>query len=123
MSETPYRERVLDHYQNPRHRGHLASPDRVGEADNPICGDRVRLELSLDEEGHVVDAAFTGDGCIICLASASMLAELAHGMHTDELEELDEQGLLEIVGVELGRARRQCALVALQSLRAALAPD
>lgn len=120
MAQSPYRERILDHYHNPRHRGRLERPDRVGEADNPVCGDRVRLELHLDRAGRVTEAAFEGDGCIISMASASMLTEHIHGQSLGELRELAEGDVLALLGVELGRARTQCALVALRALQAAL---
>ena len=120
MAQSPYRERILDHYHNPRHRGHLEAPDLVGEADNPICGDRVRMELRLDEAGRVVEVAFDGDGCIISMASASMLAERVHGHSREELKGLTQEDVLAMLGVELGRSRIQCALVSLRALQEAL---
>jgi len=124
MAQSPYREHIIDHFQRPRHRGSLAAPDRVGEADNPVCGDTVRLELRLDEGGRVAEAAFDGEGCVICLAAASMLTEYIHGQSAVELHALAEDDVLAMLGVELGRARTQCAVVALRALRAALhAPD
>jgi len=120
MVQTPYRERVLDHYHNPRHRGRLESPDLIGEADNAVCGDRVRLELRLGEAGQVTEVAFSGDGCIISMAAASMLADHIHGRSLEELGGLTEKEMLAMLGVGLGKARQRCALVALEALRAAL---
>jgi len=98
----------------------LEGPDLVGEADNPVCGDRVRLELRLDEAEQVVEAAFGGDGCVISMAAASMLAEQVHGLNLEELRGLTEKDMLAMLGVELGRARTQCALMPLRALQAAL---
>lgn len=120
MAQSPYRERILDHYQNPRHRGRLAAPDLVGEADNAVCGDRVRLELGLDDAGRVEQVAFSGEGCVISMAAASMLAQHVQGRTRRELEELTEDNMMSLLGVDLGRARTHCALVALQALKAAL---
>lgn len=120
MAQSPYRERILDHYHNPRHQGRLEAPDLVGEADNPVCGDRVRLELRLDEGGSVVEAAFSGDGCVISIAAASMLTEYIHGRRLEDLQGLTESQMLAMLGVELSRARTQCARVSLEALQAAL---
>ncbi|HHS96918.1 MAG TPA: iron-sulfur cluster assembly scaffold protein [Chloroflexi bacterium] len=120
MASTPYRERVLDHYRHPRHRGRLEAPDLVGEKDNPICGDRVRIELRIDEEGQVARAAFSGDGCIISMAAASMLTEHIHGQPVAELRQLTQKDILALLGVELGPARIHCALLPLEALHAAL---
>ena len=120
MPESPYRERILEHYQNPRHRGRLENPNRVGDADNPVCGDRVHLELRVNKDGKVSEAAFQADGCVICLAASSILTEHIQGLDLVELDELTDQDMLQMIGVELGRARTQCALVARQALANAL---
>lgn len=120
MAQSPYRERILDHYHNPRHRGTLRAPDLVGEKDNPVCGDRVRIELRVDEEGRVVEAAFSGDGCIISMAAASMLTESVHGRSVDELQQLTQEDILAMLGIELGPARLHCALLPLEALHSAL---
>ena len=122
MVGSPYREHILDHYQNPRHRGDLEAPDRVGEAHNAVCGDRVRMTLRVDEAGRVDEAAFSGDGCVIALASASILAEHAHGQGVTDLQGLSENDVMSLLRVDLGPARRQCARVALEALQDALAP-
>ncbi len=117
---TPYRERVLDHYQHPRHRGHLEAPDQVGEAENPLCGDRVQVELHLNGTGTVAEAAFTGEGCVIALAAASMLMEHIQGRPLEELRRLGEADVAQWLGMDLRPARRACARVALEALWAAL---
>ena len=120
MPQSPYRKRVLEYYQNPRHRGWLEAPDRVGEADNPVCGDTVQLALRLEDGERVTEAAFRGEGCIIAMAAASMFTEYIHGRTLEELRGLTDQDVLAMVGVELGWVRSQCALLALRALEMAI---
>ncbi len=120
---TPYRERILDHYQHPRHWGHLETPDRVGEAENPLCGDRVRVELRLNGKGVIADVAFSGEGCVIALAAASMLTERIRGRPLEEVRRISEADVAALLGMDLRPARRACARVALEALQAAMTND
>jgi len=120
---TPYRERVLDHYQHPRHWGHLETPDRVGEAENPLCGDRVRVELRLNGKGVIADVAFSGEGCVIALAAASMLAEHIRGRPLEEVRGIGETDVAALLGMDLRPARRACARVSLEALQATMRND
>ena len=70
-----YQEHILDHYEEPFHRGHCPAATHAHEDDNPLCGDVVRVELAIDPDGKIRDAYFDGDGCCISQASASMLVE------------------------------------------------
>jgi nitrogen fixation NifU-like protein len=80
-----YREVILDHYRNPRHRGRLEHPDAHAEGSNPLCGDEISLDLSVEDD-TVVDVAITGQGCSISQASASMMAEAIMGKKMAEIE-------------------------------------
>ncbi len=82
--EDIYEEHVLDHYEDPYHRGHLDHKTHQHEGDNPLCGDVVHVELKLDDEGNVKEAWFEGEGCVISQASASMLMEKIEGMSRDQ---------------------------------------
>ena len=84
-----YRDVILDHYRSPRNNGRLESPDITSDEYNPICGDRVVLDLSINE-GRIADAAFTGEGCSITQASASMMTELLTGLTPAEARRLWE---------------------------------
>ncbi len=84
-----YRDVILDHYRSPRNNGRLDSPDIRSDEYNPICGDRVALELSL-RQGLITEAAFTGEGCSISQASASMMTELLGGLTPSEARRLWE---------------------------------
>ena len=73
--EDLYRENILDHYQNPRNYGTLDHPDITYQDDNPLCGDVIRIDLKLDQDDRISEVAFSGEGCAISQASASMLTE------------------------------------------------
>ncbi|MCS7050175.1 MAG: SUF system NifU family Fe-S cluster assembly protein [Thermomicrobium sp.] len=113
-----YREQILDHYQNPRNYGTLDHPDRSFEDSNPLCGDRIRIDLKIADD-RIVDIRFSGRGCAISQASASILTELVKGKSLDEVRELGAQDLLDELGVPISPARRKCALLSLKVLKAA----
>lgn len=112
-----YREHILDHYKNPRNRGTLESPDITYTDSNPLCGDELRLDLRV-RDGLVEDVKFSGHGCSISQASASMLTERIKGRRLDELKGLSREDVLEDLGIELGPVRLKCALLALKVLKA-----
>jgi len=85
--EELYREVILDHYRNPRNKGHLDAPDASAEGVNPLCGDEIHLELSV-EDGVVSGVAIEGQGCSISQSSASMMTEAIKGKTRDEIAEL-----------------------------------
>lgn len=112
-----YREIILDHYKNPRRRGTLDPADISYEDDNPLCGDRIRIDLRLDDDSRIVDAAFSGQGCAISQASASMLMEDIVGKTLDEVKRLSREDILDMLGIELGPVRLKCALLSLKVLK------
>ncbi len=111
---------VIDHWRHPRNFRRLDAPDLSHEAASVICGDRIRLELRL-EEGHVAEAAFYGDGCALAIASASMLTELLPGRSLAQVAAIPDEALLSSFDVTLPDDRRPCVLLPLVALRAALA--
>jgi nitrogen fixation NifU-like protein len=113
-----YRELILDHYRNPHNKGKLEQPDISYEDDNPLCGDRIHLYVSLDDQGRVQDVAWEGEGCAISMASASMLSEAIKGKSLEELRNLSKEDVLEMLGIELGPVRLKCALLPLKVLKA-----
>ena len=114
-----YREIILDHYQNPRNRGILDPNDYTYEDNNPLCGDEVRIDVRV-KDGAVDDIAFSGQGCAISQASASILMELVDGRTLDEVKMIGKEELLEELGIELSPARLKCALLSLKVLKAGL---
>jgi nitrogen fixation NifU-like protein len=115
-----YREEILEHYRQPHNFGTLAEPDVVEEGHNPLCGDRLTLALSFSEDGRVEDVAFTGRGCAISQASASMLTDDVRGRTIAELEALGSDDVLGLLGIEISPARLKCALLSLDTLQHAL---
>lgn len=88
--EDLYRDVILDHYRNPRHRHALAAPDASADGVNPLCGDEVRVELALDGD-TVTDVAVTGQGCSISQSSASMMSQAIVGKTRREIDELADR--------------------------------
>jgi len=116
-----YRDEILEHYRRPHNFGTLEHPDLSYEGANPLCGDRMTLMLDLDEAGTVTDVAFTGRGCAISQASASLLTDTLRGRTTTELGRLAKDDVLELLGIEISPARLKCALLSLDTLQRALA--
>jgi nitrogen fixation NifU-like protein len=115
--EDLYREVILDHYQNPRNYGTLEPADISYEEDNPVCGDHVRLDIRLKDE-RVSEVRFSGHGCAISQASASMLTEAIQGKTLEELKSFSKDDVLEMLGIPLGPVRIKCALIPLKVLKA-----
>lgn len=115
--EDLYREVILDHYQNPRNYGTLEPADISYEEDNPVCGDHVRLDIRLKDE-RVSEVRFSGHGCAISQASASMLTEAIQGKTLEELKSFSKDDILEMLGIPLGPVRIKCALIPLKVLKA-----
>jgi nitrogen fixation NifU-like protein len=119
MAENLYREIILDHYRNPRNKGTLDPADYTYEDTNPLCGDEVRIDLRVND-GKVDEVRFSGRGCAISQASASMLTELVEGQPLDEVKALTKDDLLEELGVPISPARMKCALLPLKVLKAGI---
>jgi nitrogen fixation protein NifU and related proteins len=111
---TLYSDILLDHYRNPRNYGSLSSPDVMHEIFNPLCGDRIRIELEI-REGRIKEARFVGDGCAICIAAASILTELITGKEIDF--KLSDDQLLSALESEIKPSRMRCALLPLEAFR------
>ncbi|CAN5542179.1 SUF system NifU family Fe-S cluster assembly protein [soil metagenome] len=116
-----YRDEILEHYRRPHNFGTLPAPDATYEGSNPLCGDRITMMLGIGEGGTVDEVAFTGRGCAISQASASMLTDGIKGKRLEELARLGTQDVLEDLGIEISPARLKCALLSLETLQGALA--
>jgi nitrogen fixation NifU-like protein len=114
-----YKEYILDHYRNPRNFGHLEAPTAVAEDLNPLCGDRIRFELAVDGDGRVTDVRFSGRGCAISQASASMLSEDLKGKMLEDVARLPKEAVLENVGIGISPARMKCATLGLKVAKSA----
>ncbi len=115
-----YRELIIDRYKNPLMRGSLDPNDYSYEDDNPLCGDRIRIDLRVDGEETITDARFEGEGCAISQASADLLTESIVGKSLEEVKSLSKEDLLELLGIQLGPVRLKCALLSLKVLKAGI---
>jgi nitrogen fixation NifU-like protein len=113
-----YREQIIDRYKNPQMKGTLDPHDYSYEDDNPLCGDRIRIDLRVDGTGRVSEAAFSGTGCAISQASADLLVESVVGKSLEDVKALTKDDILDMLGIELGPVRLKCALLSLKVLKA-----
>jgi nitrogen fixation NifU-like protein len=115
-----YRENILEHYRNPSFKGELEPHTHRHKEDNPVCGDEIQIDLFVNEDDIVEQAAFSGHGCAISQASASMLMERIQGMPLEDVKGLSKEDILEDLGIEIGPVRMKCALLSLKVLKAGL---
>ncbi len=110
-----YQELILDHYKNPKNFGKLDKPDKVIEINNPLCGDKFNMYAKV--KGDIIEnVAFTGEGCAISVASASMLTEYSKGKKISDLKKLNTPFILKLIGIDLSPNRLKCALLPLEGL-------
>jgi len=114
------RAEVLEHYRRPHDCGTLDHPYVVQEGSIPLCGGRLTLMLGIDEQGHVDEVAFTGRGCAISQASASMLTDRIRGLPLTEVAKIERQDVMDELGIEISPARLKCALLSVETLRRGL---
>ena len=115
-----YRDFILDHYRNPRNAGTFEGADASFEDINPLCGDKIRMDLKI-RDGTVTDVRFKGRGCAISQASASLLTEQIKGKTLADINKIGKEDVLENVGINISAARLKCALLGLKVLKQALA--
>ena len=113
-----YREIIIDRYKNPHYRGELDPNDYTYEDDNPLCGDHIRIDIRVDENDVITEAAFDGKGCSISQASADLVIESIIGKSIEEVKQMNKDDVLDLLRIELGPVRLKCALLSLKVLKA-----
>ncbi len=107
-----YRQQILDHYKSPRNYGELEEPTFSHVGENPMCGDEIRMDVRLDDDDVIEQVAFSGDGCAISQAAASMLSVELQGESVDDLLAMDRDDIVDLLGVEISPMRIKCAVLA-----------
>lgn len=115
-----YRELIVDRYKNPIYKGSLDPHDYSYEDENPLCGDHIKIDLQIDNDNVIRNAAFSGHGCAISQASADLLLESIIGKRIEDVKAISKETILELLGIELGPVRLKCALLSLKVLKAGL---
>ena len=111
-----YRDYILEHYRHPHNFGVLEQPSASYEGSNPLCGDRITMQLEV-EDGVVTAVGFTGRGCAISQASASLLTDEIRGKPVSEVAKIGAADLLDLLGIEISPARLKCAMLSFDSLQ------
>lgn len=111
-----YRDYILEHYRHPHNFGVLEAPTATYEGANPLCGDRITMQLQV-EDGVVTGIGFTGRGCAISQASASLLTDEVKGKPLTAVADFAASDLLDLLGIEISPARLKCAMLSFDSLQ------
>jgi nitrogen fixation protein NifU and related proteins len=113
-----YRELILDYYRNPRNFGKLERFDIDAHDTNPLCGDEIEMQIRVGDGQKIEEIKFTGKGCAISQASASMLTELAKGKQLDWVKQVSKEDVFKMLGnPDLGPSRVKCALLGMKVLK------
>jgi nitrogen fixation NifU-like protein len=115
-----YEDHVLDHYEDPYHRGSCQRATHAHEANNPLCGDVIHVDLRLAPDGTIKEAWFDGEGCVISQASASMLMEKIEGKTLEEVRQFSADEMLKLFGPKLTPNRQKCCLLSWRVLQSAM---
>jgi nitrogen fixation NifU-like protein len=113
-----YRELILDYYRNPRNFGKLEKFDIAARDTNPLCGDEIEMQIRVGDGQKIEKIKFSGKGCAISQASASMLTELAKGKPLDWVKGVSKEDVFKLLGgADLGPSRVKCALLGMKVLK------
>ncbi len=111
-----YREQILDHSRHPRNFGEIQDADFTYEDSNPLCGDKIRIDVKV-EGGKIADIKFSGRGCAISQAAVSILTDMVKGLELNEVKDLSAQDMIDELGISISPARVKCALLGLKVLK------
>ena len=114
-----YAEEIISHYEHPHNKGEIKNPSTSMHEYNPLCGDDLTIYLKI-KDNRVDDVKFTGTGCAISMASASMLTDSIKGRSLNEIEKMGLRSIIELLGIDPGPARLKCATLSLKTVKEAL---
>jgi nitrogen fixation NifU-like protein len=117
---SPYGATIMEHFRRPRNQGALPTANATQEGTNPLCGDRIRIQLAV-VAGRVMEARFTANACAISVAAASLLTERVRGMSPADVRAIGDDEMVAVLGGDIPVARRACAVLPLTTMRSALA--
>jgi len=119
MSDKMYREYIIDLYKNPLNYGNLKNATHTQKLDNTLCGDEIKIFLNVEKE-KIKDVKFSGIGCAISMASASLFTEKIKKMNVKDVQKMNKQDILEILGISVNPSRIKCVLLPLDATKKAL---
>ena len=114
-----YTEMILDLYKNPRNKGVIENPTHENIKNNPICGDEIKIQIKI-EDNIISEVKFSGNGCAISQASASLLTDKIKNMNIQEVKNLNKDDILEMLHIPISPGRLKCALLSLDTIKGAL---
>ncbi|MCX6735444.1 MAG: iron-sulfur cluster assembly scaffold protein [Candidatus Peregrinibacteria bacterium] len=114
-----YSEIILDYFKNPVNKGIITEPSGTCTEHNPLCGDKIRVDLVLDKKGNVSEAKFSGEGCAISQAATSMLTEKLIGKTPAQIKKIDNEEIYKMLNIPISPGRVKCALLGLVTAKKA----
>lgn len=112
-----YRQDILDHYKDPDHFGTIDPHTFAHNGENPLCGDTLEVTILVDEDDVIEDVGFEGQGCAISQASTDILLGKIRGMPVDEVLAMDEDAMLDVLGIDVPPLRVKCAILPLVTVQ------
>lgn len=119
MKDEIYKDLLIYHWKNPKNYGSIKNPDKEATLENHFCGDKIRIGVKTKDR-KIDKIKFSGEGCIISLATASLLTEAVKGKRVSEVKKLNKDFVLGLLGIKLGPIRLKCALLPLLALKKAI---
>lgn len=118
-----YQETIIEEFKYPRNKGLLVDADQVLHGENASCGDELTIYLKLNQDGHVTQLQWEGNGCAISQAAMSLLSNyiLQHHLTLIQVQQLEKETLLDLLGLdEINPGREKCLMIALKTLKKAV---